>query len=122
MVFPLFVLVGFLMPMSKWWMPLMANTGMMSRAFPGEVDHGKLWSSLVAMAVLASAFTGQLLPLGHTLALISASFGRAIWSRFLESKTVSMHRTEIETKTHVITEKVERHVDEDGHAVQSTVD
>lgn len=109
------------LPFTSLWRMLMRNLGMWSRT-QNDVDHGKLWSSVVILAVIIAHFDSNPMPLAMALMLVSASFGRSVFTRFLEMKTVTMNTTRSETDitNHTITEKIERVVDADGITVQPT--
>jgi hypothetical protein len=60
----------------------------------GKVDHGKIigfFSFILMLGVVALYVVrrGELIPLGHTIALISASFGWTGWRAFLASKAAT---------------------------------
>lgn len=122
MIYTLSLLFCFALPFLPLWDRLMESLGMESRTYPGSTDHGKFWSIVVILGVFVSNAMGQLLPLGHTMALLAAAFGRSVFSRLIESKTLTVDRKEVDTKTHTITEKIERVVDADGITVQPTKD
>jgi hypothetical protein len=58
----------------------------------GKLDHGKIigfwtFTSILAVLVLYVVGVGQLLPLGHTIALISTAYGWAGWRTFLKARS-----------------------------------
>lgn len=60
----------------------------------GKVDHGKIvgfWTfgTILAVLLLYVVGWGHLLPLGHTIALISTAYGWIGWRTFLKSKTAT---------------------------------
>lgn len=81
----------------------------------GKVDHGKIigfWTfgTILAVLVLYVFGWGELLPLGHTIALISTAYGWVGWRTFLKSKTVTAHenreeRREIREDAQVVPER-----------------
>lgn len=62
----------------------------------GRPDHSKIigfWTFGTILAVLGLWVIGmgELLPLGHTIALISTAYGWIGWRTFLKSKTATAH-------------------------------
>ena len=60
----------------------------------GDIDHGKIIGLFTFVIVLSVLFLyvvrkGELLPLGHTIALISTAYGWAGWRAFLASKAAT---------------------------------
>lgn len=60
----------------------------------GRISHGKVIGFWTFLTILATLFLwvvgrGQLLPLGHTIALISTAYGWAGWRAFLASKAAT---------------------------------
>ena len=60
----------------------------------GQVDHGKIIGFFTFLAVFSALMLyvvgrGKLLPLGHTIALISTAYGWAGWRAFLASKSAT---------------------------------
>lgn len=60
----------------------------------GAVDHGKIigfWTfyTILGALMLYVLGIGELLPLGHTIALISTAYGWAGWRAFLASRTAT---------------------------------
>ncbi len=58
----------------------------------GEIDHGKIigffsFASILAVLFLYVVGIGKLLPLGHTIALISTAYGWASWRVFLKARS-----------------------------------
>jgi hypothetical protein len=100
-----------LLPLSKWWEPMMRGFGMWSRTYD-ELDHGKFWSVVLVAVVCIAHFAGNPFAVAMVIALMSGVFGRAVWSRFLESKTVTVQRTERDERVHKIDEQVKRTIEE----------
>ena len=60
----------------------------------GRISHGKIIGFFTFLTILATLFLyvvrmGELLPLGHTIALISTAYGWAGWRAFLASKVAT---------------------------------
>ena len=70
--------------------------GFESRAHRGTVDHGKFWTTLFAGAVMVAHFIHNPMPVATVITVGSMLFGRAMWGRFLESKTVEVKETVLE--------------------------
>lgn len=73
-----------------WNDPIKAM-GFESKAHPGQVDHGKLWSTIIMVWVMwfITVMAPEKFSVGIVIVITSASFGRAMWGRFLESKAVT---------------------------------
>lgn len=52
----------------------------------GEPDHGKVLPAIVSFWILTLALLDKLPSVGHTVALLSASFGYASWRTFLSAR------------------------------------
>lgn len=80
----------------KWLLLLLWNpvAALDLNAKGGGVDHGKIvgffsFVILLSVVLIYVLGKGELIPLGHTIALISASFGWAGWRAFLASKAAT---------------------------------
>jgi hypothetical protein len=90
----------------KWLLLLLWNPveALDLRDKSGAVDHGKIVGFFSFMTILCVLFLyvidkGRLLPLGHTIALISTAYGWAGWRAFLASKAAtSREKLEIEQR------------------------
>lgn len=60
----------------------------------GKIDHGKLVQDATLGVFLVLACMGRLPSVGHTIALLSASFGIRGWLGFLRSRTVTASETD----------------------------
>jgi len=81
----------------KWWLLLLwdAVAALDLDDGKGNIDHGKIvgfFSFMVCLAVVVLGLAGKikLIPVGHLIVLISASFGWASWRTFLKSRTVKV--------------------------------
>jgi len=75
----------------------------------GRVDHGKIIGFFTFLTMLLTILLyvlgiGKLIPLGHTVALISTAYGWASWRAFLKSKAAvakeqRSERTDVRNET-----------------------
>lgn len=80
-----------------FWDPVVALD---LRGADGRPDHGKIvgfwtFSSMLAVLFLYVVGWGKLLPLGHTIALISTAYGWVGWRTFLKSKAATAHEERV---------------------------
>lgn len=77
-------------PMSRFVSYFIRLLGFDSKNSPGQVDHGKLWSTVIIVWVMTfiTIVDPAKFSIGVVIVIVSASFGRAMFGRFLESKAV----------------------------------
>lgn len=88
----------------KWLLQLLWNpvAALDLEDSAGDIDHAKIIGLFTFVTILAVLFLyvvgkGELLPLGHTIALISTAYGWAGWRAFLASKAATS-REKLERK------------------------
>lgn len=89
----------------KWlWLLLLDPVAALDLTGPdGRISHGKVIGLFTFLSLLSTLFlyvvnAGQLLPLGHTIALISTAYGWAGWRAFLASKAATATETREERR------------------------
>ena len=70
----------------------------------GAIDHGKIIGFFTFLTVFGAVLlyvvnVGKLIPLGHTIALISTAYGWAGWRMFLKSRAVQVRQENTTTET-----------------------
>lgn len=80
----------------RWlWLLLLDPVAALDLTGPdGRISHGKIIGFFTFLSMFSVLFlyvvrVGELLPLGHTIALISTAYGWAGWRAFLASKVAT---------------------------------
>lgn len=90
-----------------WWPRLCRNMGWWSRA-QNDIDHGKMWATIVLVFLMvAIALNLPKLSIGFSIVLVSAAYGRSMWTRFLESKSVTSSES-VQTQNLTQTQNINR--------------
>lgn len=88
-------------------MEIIKILGFESRRFPGTMDHGKFWSTLVLVWLIGMCTVYETkLTVAMAIVIGSLSFGRSMWTRFLESKAVTAHSAESVSEQHSTTTNI----------------
>lgn len=91
----------------------------------GGIDHGKIIGFFTFIAIFGAlllyvAGVGKLLPLGHTIALISTAYGWAGWRTFLKARAVRVEQQH-QTSEEIAAPDFEPHQWKDGDPDEGTI-
>lgn len=69
----------------------------------GHPDHGKTMPAVVLACVITAQFVGRAFGIATILAVLAASFGAAMFRTFLNTRTVTVQRQELDSTTTTLT-------------------